>query len=78
MQGLNRTLTDDDVAVLGKSMQEAVEAAFHTPLFIELITNIIDGALEVKLKPIHARLDGVDQRLDGIQRGLRVAGGAET
>ena len=61
-------MSDADLAAIAKAAGESVSLVFHGEDFINLVANIIDGSLDVKLKPIH-------ERLDTIQRGLRAAGG---
>ncbi len=64
-RGRNRTITDADVRSIANATASAV---VNSADLIELVTNIIDGELDVKLKPIH-------DRLDVMRKGLRIAGG---
>ena len=68
IDGRNRTLTEADVRAIANATATAV---VNNPTLIELITNIIDGALDVKLEPIQTRFDA-------IQAGLRMARGAKS
>ena len=61
-------MSDADLAAIAKAAGESVRVVFHGEDFINLVANIIDGSLDVKLKPIR-------ERLDTIQGGLRAAGG---
>lgn len=69
--GQNRTLTDTDVQAIASATAAAV---VNNPGLIELVTNIVDGALDEKLKPVNARLETLDQGIGTMQRGLRSAG----
>lgn len=69
--GQNRTLTETDVQAIASATAAAV---VNNPGLIELVTNIVDGALDEKLKPVNARLENLERGICTMQRGLRSAG----
>ena len=69
--GQNRTLTETDVQAIASATAAAV---VNNPGLIEPIANIVDGALDEKLKPVNARLETLEQGIGTMQRGLRAAG----